>query len=108
MILKTHVMDPGQKLEPSLVCDACGDGPFINRFKVVQHKIEECPCKHKQDNWEALQQGVNDMMFEVALVEKTYRKLGATYLLKTENLKRIYKNQIIVTYRRQIPNKDKR
>ena len=34
--------------------------------------------------------------------------MGATYLLKTENLKRIYKNQIIVTYRRQIPNKEKR
>ena len=50
------------------------------------------------------------MTFEVALVEKIYRKLGLTYMLKIGNLKRIYKdqNQIIVTRRRKIPHEEKR
>ena len=29
-VLKTNVIDPRYKLEPNLVCNLCGDGPFIN------------------------------------------------------------------------------
>ena len=72
-ILKPRVIDSRHKPEPKLICDLCGD---INRFKVVQHKIDKCPSKREQDNWDALQHGVNNMSFEIALVEQVYKNLN--------------------------------
>ena len=107
-VLKPRVVDARNRPEPKLKCGLCGDGPFINHFKVVQHKIDRCPRKGEQENWNALAHGVNHMSFEIALVEDIYKRLDEAYILNIENLKRLYKNEKIATYRRKLNNKKKR
>ena len=50
---------------------------------------------------------MNHMSFEIALVEKVYKRLNEAYILNIENLKRIYKDEKIITYRRILHNKKK-
>ena len=81
-------------------CDNCADSPFKNKFRKLKHMLTT--CLHNTTESEELIKDVWQLKSKIEEIEKIFKKLDIPYYLAIGNLKRMYGNKEVITYRRQV------